>query len=524
MDPDPTPTPSPPKPDAASAPAAHALARGNLAQADTLAAELLTSSPGNARALMIRGVVARDSGRSAHAIDFLERAHAAAPADAEILYHLAQAHHQAPRGQGHAPARELYERAMALAPTSPFPPAMLAKLLEETNELPDARAAADRALKLDATNPTAQLVAALLDRREGNLTGARERFMQLIYANDGRTLARFPPAARAMIWNRHAHTLDALGEHDAAFAAFEYAQTLRWSLPDAQRVDPSIIDTIIDRSLEALTRDRLARWAQYTPADGRTDPAFLVGFPRSGTTLTEQILAAHPSVVTLDEDSPLADLDPIIRETMPAGASGDGLEALNKADLERLREAYFAGAERRLGSPPGARTLIDKLPLSILDLPAICRAFPRAKLIVAIRDPRDACLSAVMRIMVPNPAMAHLRTLPKAADFYARVMDLWLTARARVRNPWIESRYEDLASDPEPAIRRLTEFLELPWDDAVLSHHEHVRGKTISTPSYEAVGGTITTASVGRWHAHAQRIRPIVPTLAPFLEVLEYER
>ncbi len=514
--------------DALAAQASAALGAGQAARAFKLAEQALTMEPEHARSLMVQGAIARDTGRLHDAIPLLERAYQSAPDDPEIMYNLALALHQSPaRGaDARARPRELYECAAELAPMSPFPRAMLAKLLEETNDLAGARAAADDALALDPGNPSARLVSALVDRREGHLARAREQFISLIYGDDGRTLAKFPPPARAMIWNRHAHTLDELGEHDAAFAAFEYAQKLRWSQPDAVRVDGSFVLAAADRAKDAMTRDRLARWSHGDGGDGRADPVFLVGFPRSGTTLTEQILASHPRVVTLDEDSPLVDLEPILRPLMPGGPTGDALDALGKTDLAKSRDAYFAGAQRRLeeagGSLTDASVLIDKLPLSILELPTICRVFPKARIIVAIRDPRDVCLSAVMRLMVPNPAMANLRSLPEAAAFYDKVMDFWLTVRPRLRHAWIESRYEDLASDPEPAIRKLVEFLGLEWDDAVLRHREHVRGKAISTPSYESVGSEITTRSVARWRQHEARIRPVLPTLAPFLQVLGY--
>jgi len=516
----------PPNADSFAADASGALGSGQAARAHQLAARALEIEPEHARALMIQAMIARDAGRVSDALPLIERAHASSPNDAEIMYHLALTLHQSPaRGEG---ARDrpldLYRRAAALAPASPFPRAMLAKLLEETNDLPGARRAADEALALDPQNPTARLVGALVDRREGRLDEAREAFMSIIYGDGGRTLSRFPPMTRAMVWNRHALTLDDLGEHDAAFAAFEYAQTLRWSLPDAQRVDGSGVLAAADRAMDAMNRDRLARWTRWDPGDGRADPVFLIGFPRSGTTLTEQILAAHPGVVTLDEDSPLADVTAALSGALPDGATGDALDGLGVSDLRRARDAYFDGVASRLGGAAldGTPVLIDKLPLAMLELPTICRVFPGARLIVAIRDPRDACLSAVMRLMVPNPAMANLTSLPRAAAFYEKVMDLWLTVRPNVRHPWIESRYEDLVSDPEASIRRLTDFLELAWDDAVLRHHELVGGKAISTPSYEAVGSGITRRAVARWKQHAERVRPVLPTLAPHLQALGY--
>ena len=508
---------SAPSPADLSKRAAKALGEGRPVQARRLAERALGLDPNEPAATIILGVLARERGDSDLAERLLRGAVQRRPRDAEAIYQLALTLHQRPAARDEA--RGLYERACALMPKAALPHAMLAKLFEESNEVEAARQACDRALALQPTHPTARLVRTLLDRREGKLAEARAGFIELIYGEDGATMRGFGAVSQAAIWNRYAKTLDALGEHDAAFDAFTYAHTV---LGSVQRVNPQVPLQLIASAKAVMTAERLGEWAAFDPADGLADPVFIVGFPRSGTTLTEQILAAHPGVATLDEDSPLSDLMGPVAALSPQAPYTTGVPLLSEEKVRELRAAYWAGARRRLGEPLGPRVLVDKLPLTILHLPLVCRVFPRARIVVALRDPRDVCVSGFMQVMTPNHAMWHLRSIPAAARFYAAVMGYWLEVRPRMVTPWMEWKYEDLIADPEGRARALLEFLGVAWDAGVLGFYERSRGKAITTPSYEAVSRPINDLAVGRWRPYAQRFEGTLETLAPLMEQLGY--
>jgi hypothetical protein len=241
--------------------------------------------------------------------------------------------------------------------------------------------------------------------------------------------------------------------------------------------------------------------------------------------MTEQVLAAHPGVVTSDEH-PL--LDPVTR-TLMEGAERrldipGRLASLDKPAVEELRRIYWRAVADSLGDDPAGRLLIDKLPLNIIDLPMLNAIFPDARVIVALRDPRDCCLSCFQQRFVPNPALIHTLTLEGTVRLYDAVMGLYLGFRDALTVPVLQIRYEDTVSDLETQARRLIEHLGLDWSDELLRFHEKARHRAIRTPSYQAVTSTVNTKAIGRWRNYERHFGPLLPTLAPFLDAFGYDR
>ncbi len=507
-----------------AAAAQRALQGGDLATAIDRSQRALRADGTRLDAMLTLARALLHGGQRDNAVDVLTRATSVHPRAWQAHFHLAQALHM--KSVDHTRARAAYERAMELNPGFAGTHAALAKLCEEVNELDDARRHADRAIELAPDDPACLLAAALVDRRTGEHRAAVDR-LRSVLDHDARA-AQLPPITRALAHRSFGQSLDALGEHERARGAFARAHAERWSMPDGRRVDPRRALDSVDAARRNLEPGTLRAWAGAEPSPGDAAPVFLIGFPRSGTTLTEQILGCHPGVVTLDENSPLSDVSRALAPRAPSGHAADALGGVGEGDARALRARYAQGADLRLeragAGPRSGRLLIDKLPLNIVQLPVIARVFPDARLIVAIRDPRDVCVSCLSQVMTPNAEMAHLRSIESAAAYYARVMALWLDARAHVPNAYHESRYEDLVSDPEASIRGLTDFLGLAWDDALLRHHELVRGKAISTPSYEAVGSPIARGAAGRWRQHADAFEDVGDALDRFLDAFGYER
>ncbi len=395
--------------------------------------------------------------------------------------------------------------------------AELARVLERVNELPRARAAAERATALDPSDRRARLTLANLMRRAGELDASRSEFERALLGAGG---ANPGDAALAVAWNRYGLVLDALRDSESAIGAFARANEIRWSMPDAAGIDATAPIARVDATGAFLTPERVRAWDDGRDADEPDDPVFLAGFPRSGTTLTERLLGAHPDATILDEDSPIRETILRAREMVGGTPYPDVFDRVSPEQARALRAAYWSGIERR--APGAGGVLIDKVPLHLLDLAAIVRLFPRARMVLAIRDPRDVCVSAAMQLMVPNPAMAHLRTVEGAARLYARVMGMWLKVRGGLPNPVLESRYEDLVSDPEGAARRLVAFAGLGWDDSVLRFHERARGAFVATPSFEAVSQPISGGARGRWTRYERWLGPVMPELEPFLDAWGY--
>jgi hypothetical protein len=245
-------------------------------------------------------------------------------------------------------------------------------------------------------------------------------------------------------------------------------------------------------------------------------PAFLVGFPRSGTTLLDTLLMGHRDTVVLEEVHLLGAAE---REI---GRVAD-LALASRHSLERAREAYFRELDRNV-DPGFSGLVVDKLPLNLPGAPFIEAMFPRAPIIFAQRHPCDAVLSGFLQSFVMNDAMASFLTIEDAADLYDAVMSAWRAMREAFPLNVHVVRYETLVTEPEAELRPLVEFLGLDWDERMLAHTQTARKRgTIITPSYDQVTEPLNSRSVGRWKKYRAELEPVLPVLLPWAEWLGYQ-
>ena len=258
------------------------------------------------------------------------------------------------------------------------------------------------------------------------------------------------------------------------------------------------------------------------PRPRAADPkahVFLVGFPRSGTTLLENVLAAHPDVVTLEEKDCLA------RIAAPYVAADEGLERLARigsGEALRQRDAYWSMV-RGFGVEPRRRMFIDKMPLSSVLLPVVAKLFPHARVLFARRDPRDVVLSCFRRRFDMNPAMYQLLTLEGAAAYYDAVMRLAELYRDRLPLPQQIVRYESLVDDFEGTARAVCDFLGLEWDQGLLDFAAKARSRGISTPSAAQVARGLNREGQGAWRRYREQMAPVLPILEPWVERFGYD-
>jgi hypothetical protein len=257
-----------------------------------------------------------------------------------------------------------------------------------------------------------------------------------------------------------------------------------------------------------------------TPTDDDFSPIFFVGFPRSGTTLMEQILKQHPQLVTTDEISPLSAVVSEFRKTT-SGYPGE-LAKCGAEDWQQLRHYFHQVYSDRLGDLNGRR-LVDKLPLNLIHLGLANLLFPKAKVIVALRDPRDVCLSCYMQKFQINDAMINFLDLNATARSYNAVMELWLHYRQVLQIPWLEYRYESLISDFDGTVGGVLDFIGVDWDDGIYQYRDSARENLITTPSYRDVTAPIHDRAVARWQGYETELSPILPVLAPFVDKFGYE-
>jgi hypothetical protein len=318
--------------------------------------------------------------------------------------------------------------------------------------------------------------------------------------------------------------LDRLGRASEAFAAAIEGKAIQRRL-FAERAAASEGETAKYIRLAAWfsSADRNA-WAIAPPegpgADRPSAHAFLVGFPRSGTTLLEQGLAGHRRVRTLEEAPTLA------AHYAAFLSSDEGCARLarltgEEADLWRAR---YWDEVRTHGIEPAGVVFVDKAPAGTLYLPLIARLFPRARILFALRDPRDVVLSCLRQAFQMNAMTYAFTSLEESAACYGACMAMAQIYRSVLPLDLVEARHEDLANDFGNEIRRISDFLELDFDPAMREIEATAAGRRLRTPSGAQVRLGVNREGVGRWLDYARELAPVLPILAPWVERFGYAR
>ena len=328
--------------------------------------------------------------------------------------------------------------------------------------------------------------------------------------------------------SRHllAVVLDQLGQTD---------EVLRW-LAEAKAQVRTITNTsVLERSYDETDRQRRALLGQMTPAMIRrwrseAPPpkeafqfAFLGGHPRSGTTLLEQVLDAHPDALALDE--PAAFTQEIAKSFSPPPGHDlpvRKLDRLPPAQAAEMRRRYLRSLLREIPQGTAARILLDKNPSPTMSLNLWLRVFPELKVIIALRDPRDVVISCYFLNIMLNATNVNFLSLERTVRHYRDLMDVWLRLRDLGGFDWMETRYEDLVRDLAGEGRRVAEFLGLEWHPAQARFHESARRKVLYAPTYHDVTQPVHSRAVGRWERYASALAPWQSELAPYLRAFGY--
>ena len=305
------------------------------------------------------------------------------------------------------------------------------------------------------------------------------------------------------------------GHFDEAFAAFRRMNELQArDLTKPQQRGEAYRDRIRFQR-ETLSPDWIKAWRGSSTNDGRKSPAFIVGFPRSGTTLLDTMLMGHPQIEVLEEEPALLEASKVLEPF-------DELPTASDEKIREARDVYFKVAAERSQLAPG-KLLVDKNPLSLNALPLIHRLFPGARVILALRHPCDAVFSCYASNFKLNDGMSSFLELGSAAELYDLSFSYFDKARELFETPVHEIRYENVVGDRESELRRLIEFLGLDWSDNVLDHEATAltRGR-IKTPSYHQVIQPIYTQSAGRWTNFRKQLEPVLPVLEPWIAKFGY--
>jgi tetratricopeptide (TPR) repeat protein len=477
------------------------------------------------------------AGRMDDAIALLREATRRAPTDVGAWAELAGALAAANRPDLALPA---WERAIALAPRAAGAEAGRGRALQALARPAEAAAAFERALQLAPDAHDARFGLALIAFDAGDLVAAEDHAGRLppgpatdwllarIAAGRGDfervrtilapllpTLAEAPRAEALLLL---AQALDRLGQPSAAFAAAMEGKALQYRLFAARAAGHEGETAKLRRLGAWFAQAQPWRRADAPSAEDIADHAFLIGFPRSGTTLLEQALAAHPGVVTLEEAPTLADA---YQEFLATQGGLERLAALAPADADRWRARYWQ-VVRQHGVEPKVRLFLDKAPAGTLNLPLVARLFPQAKILFAVRDPRDVVLSCAMNAFQMNSLTYAFTSLGETAACYDAAMALARAYRRVLPLEVREVRYERLATDLAGEMRAIADFLGLTFDQAMADPASAASGRSVRTPSAAHVRAGVDRRGLDRWRAYAAEMAPISGVLAPWVEAWGY--
>ncbi len=522
--------------------ASHYLHSGPPEKCVSVCNEILADSPGLIQAHYLRGCAAFQTGNIAQSVSDLEIVHGNHAEHLHAAFYLgrslravgrfeeALAPLQAALGENDLEVLARYELATCLArlrrrseaidhyqvilslqPGNAQVAANLASLLERENRLDEAESWAGTALLLDAANETAQMTRATLDRRSGKYPQAAQRLQSLITTIDN-------PINRSIAWNQLGQCFEGQDDWDEAFNSFSESNRILKSHHPGSRPDP--------RGPHGLqTLARIQAWLKGNPMadwNGSTvhetgGIAFLVGFPRSGTTLLDRMLSAHPDIEVLEEKS----LFSVLHQDWSEPGTLEALANVDDTQITDARETYRREMSRHRRQPQRS-LVIDKLPLNLAYLFLIHRLFPEAPVIFLQRHPLDVCISCYFQAFELEASMAYFLDIPDTAQYYNAVMQVAALSMDQVGSPLHRLSYEDLVATPEDQLKALLNFLNLDWDDSMLEYPQQGGVDSSNTPSYQHVSQPLHTRSIGKWRHYAKYFESSLPILQPWVKFFGY--
>jgi tetratricopeptide (TPR) repeat protein len=487
------------------------IGRGNLAEAQRHARNAVRIAPEHAQSHYLLGMVLTEANRPAVGEYHYGRALAiSGTRDPAVLANFALCL----KNQGKmSAARELYEESLAAAPDCLHTIMGFARLEEADRNLSAAAALLDRAEALSGDNPNVRLLRAMVLGRMGQADAA----LAVLDA-----MASAKTTLTPVEWLEKGRLLDRMGRYEEAFAAFDAGrQRLRevsghsYLETHAQQLTTRLKNFFVAKRLATLPR-----------AARRSDvaqPLFVLGFPRSGTTLLEQTLSAHPRIAAGDElpfINEIAELMPRLLESPLAYP--DALAELwmgdHREDLDDLRDHYLHRVAQLGIVSQSAAWFTDKMPLNETHLGLIHLLFPESPLLHVVRHPLDVVVSVYSNLLTHGFYCAY--ALESVARHYALVIDLVEHYGREMKLNYLQVRYEDMVDDQETSIRQVLQFIGEEFDPACLAFHENRR--YARTASYAQVTEKLYDRSRYRYRNYLPQLQPVIPLLQPVIERLGY--
>lgn len=404
-----------------------------------------------------------------------------------------------------ARAEAAYRKALAIDPARGATYREFAVLLEKFN-------------RIDA------LDALIADAKAHGLGSEEVGFIQaMALYRRGRLAEALPLAAAADMtinparrWQLLGQIADGSGDVDRAFHAFTQMNRASAASQAARRAFEMDFPGEVSARLADLAHEPASAVAQHAVSAPGSAPIFIVGFPRSGTTLLDTLLRNVPSFDVREEQPMIERVEAMTG--LPARAA-----ILTDDEVHRLRRTYREIAGEFSATPAGS-TIVDKFPLNLIRMRSIHCLFPEAKIIMVERHPADVVLSCYMARFQTNKAMIHFTDLLATARLYDLALRTWTRAKEVLPLAVHHVRYEALVQNTELEVRSLLRFLGVEFGSEILDNQKSAANRAhIATASYTQVGGPIDARAVDRWRRYRRHLAPILPTLAPWADHLGYD-
>ena len=302
-----------------------------------------------------------------------------------------------------------------------------------------------------------------------------------------------------------------------AFKYFNLANKIDFNHPENKKFDKDNTLKQIRINRKYFNKKNIKTWKKITQKSNQPKNYFLIGFPRSGTTLLDTILRTH-SQIDLIEDKPIV---PEIKILFNKKMKGQ-YEQINKNDLEKIQNLYYDRINFYKKNKSSKKIIIDKMPNNSIEVGFLHRIFPRSKFIFSLRHPCDCVLSCFINRFKMNDAMLNFTTIQDSVNFYNQIMSLWKLYKSNLPIDYFEIKYENLVLDLKKNITPLLGFLELDWEDSLFDFNKTALSrKKINTPSYNQVTKPLYKQAINRWQRYDKFLK-IEKKLLKWINEFEY--